>query len=512
MGKASQTEFSGLQRGAVLAVVTAMFAMLLTVFTPALPARADGCGGQGSFGCSDENNNGGGNGAGGGAGQGTLPGTGGGGSGGGGGGSNSNVRVDRVVPDPGTCPYRPEDGKSALGKDYYWAVIYKYGTKDSPPDPYYNWGNYTYTPGYGYLYSTEVLVGSQCLYPPRTYTTTQRCYISSTSSVWMKEPQSKLLATKTSTSGYSQGSTDYNACVNSNSRVKLGVAINEKGFYASQAYSLAQTATVEVAYTPNEVTGEIPPPKIIALSPVFQTAPKNATGSLHCSAGWQSPGVHHGDWTETPCSSQNSNNPSYLCSADPVLYNGRNFGMGTVVQSMRDGKDNELVWNQGVSGAGITVDSFKTTFKRSAQSAPWSKDLAANNNLIQLDVKNAAGAREAKALKPDGLTTRTFDGRVNTAYVMGFTATILTKQKNSLGNYVIDKNGQPVWVPQPTEISQVLGWTGTRTMTSVVIVETDASNGVMTATPTTITVPTSGLCSQTASLEFIRAIGDTVPN
>jgi hypothetical protein len=327
----------------------------------------------------------------------------------------------------------------------------------------------------------------------------------------MQEPQSKLLATKTSTSGYSQGSTDYNACMSSNSKVKLGVAINEKGFYASQAYSMAQIATIEVAYTADGLTGQIPPPKIIGLSGVFQTAPKNATGSLHCSAGWQSPGVHHGDWTETPCSSQNSKNPSYVCSADPVLYNGRNFGMGTVVQSMRDGKDNELVWNQGISGAGITVDpsKFKTTFKRSADSGPWDKNAPADYNLIQLDVKNGAGAREANALKSDGLNTRTFNGRVNTAYLMGFTAANMREQKDALGNFVM-KDGQRVWVPQSTDISQVLAWSGTRQMQSVVITEIDAANGTMTATPTTITVPTSGLCSQTASVEFIRAIGDTI--
>jgi hypothetical protein len=300
--------------------------------------------------------------------------------------------------------------------------------------------------------------------------------------------------------------------MSSNSKVKLGVAINEKGFYASQAYSMAQIATIEVAYTADGLTGQIPPPKIIGLSGVFQTAPKNATGSLHCSAGWQSPGVHHGDWTETPCSSQNSKNPSYVCSADPVLYNGHNFGMGTVIQSMRDGSDNELVWNQGVSGAGINVDpsKYSATFNRSAESGPWDKSLSANNNLIQLDVKNAAGARETKALKSDGLTTRTFAGRVNTAYLLGFTASNQIEKKDALGNVVKDKNGQPVWIPQATDITQVLAWAGTRTMTSVVIVETDASNGIMTATPTTITVPTSGLCSQTASVVFIRAIGDTI--
>jgi hypothetical protein len=187
--------------------------------------------------------------------------------------------------------------------------------------------------------------------------------------------------------------------------------------------------------------------------------------------------------------------------------------MGTVVQSMRDGSDNELVWNQGVSGAGINVDpsKYSATFKRSAESGPWDKSLSANNNLIQLDVKNAAGARETKALKSDGLTTRTFAGRVNTAYLLGFTASNQIEKKDALGNVVKDKNGQPVWIPQATDITQVLAWAGTRTMTSVVIVETDASNGIMTATPTTITVPTSGLCSQTASVVFIRAIGDIVP-
>jgi hypothetical protein len=502
MGKGSAHEFSGLQRGAVLAVVTAMLAMLLTVIMPSIPAYADGCGSQSDFGCDSSNSNGGNNGTGGSGGQGSNPGSGGNTGGGGGGGPvDPFMRVDRVVPDPGNCPYRAADGKSALGVDFYWTTLFEYGTKDTPPNNSYYWKFPVYTPGYGYLWEAEVLVGKTCLYPPMTYLTTQTCYVSSTSTVSMTMPQSKVVGSKTATSGYSQGSTDYNACRNSNSQVSLGLAINEQGFYVAKAYSMAQTATVEVAYTPDGLTGQIPAPKIIGLSGVYQTAPKNATGSLDC-VGWSSPGRIIGDWTETACSSQNSANPSYVCTADNMRYNGFDFGANAVVESMRDGSDNKLEFSQGISGSGITVHEKFTTFKRSADSGPWDASMSAKANLIQLDVLNAAGKREAKALQTSGLSTRSFDGQVNTAYLMGFTASDMIEKKDALG--------RTVWAPQTTDITQVLKWTGERTMQSVIITGHDTASGVMTTTATTVTVPTTGLCNQTASMYFIRAIGDSI--
>lgn len=506
MGKGSVYEFPGVQRGAVYVVVVAMLAMLLTVLIPALPAQADGCGGQSSFGCSDENNNGGSNGTGGGGGQGSNPGTGGGGSGGGG-PVDPFLRIDRVVPDPGNCPYRAADGKSALGVDFHWTTIFEYGTKDTPPNNYYYWGQPVYTPGYGYLYSTEVLLTHVCLYPPMTYLTSHTCYVSSTSTVNITQPRSGVIGTKTSTSGYAQGSMDYNACVSSNSRVSMGLSIVEKGFYTAQAYSMAQTATIEVAYTPDGLTGQIPAPKIIGLSGLYQTAPKNATGSLDC-IGWSSPGRVIGDWTESACSSQNSTTPSYICSADPVLINGRDFGTN-VVQAMKDGKDNTMQFRQSISGSNISVDDYSSKFERSKESAPWDANAPASYNLVEVDVQMPNKTWERNELQANGLTTKTYAGKYDMANLRGFQAGGHQKLLDKNGNVVI-KNGEPVWVPENTSISQILRWTGTRTMESAVITGHDTANGVMTTSPTTVTIPTTGTCEQTASIEFLRAIGDSV--
>lgn len=518
LGDSTQKSNSGATRVIVMGLVVALLAMLLTVVVAPSNALAAGCGSQSSFGCDSGSGGTGGNGSGSGGGAPLPPATGGGGSGGGG-GSNPDVRIDRVIPDPGVCPYRTADGKSAIGVDYQWATIYKYGTKDTPPDPYYYWGNPVYTPGYGYLYSTEVLLGHSCLYPPMTYLTTHTCYISSTSTVSMLKPAGGNFkpVTRTNTSGYSQGSMDYNACMNSNSEVELGVAISEKGFYTSKAYSLAQIATIEVAYTPDGITGQIPAPKIVGLSGVFQTAPKNATGSLHCLYGWESEGVDHGDWTETPCSSQNSTNPSYVCSSDAVLYNGYNFGKTPEVQSMRDGSDNKLEFNQSIKGDSINVEKEWTTFNRSADSSPWSSTLKENNNLVQLDVLTRNGTRLTKQFADHqglnrGLQSAKYDGILNTAFLLGFQASDKTPLIGKNGIEVKDSKGEPVWIDQPTKITQVVDWAGTRTMQSAIITSIDTRNGVMKATPITVTVPTTGTCSQTASITFIRAIGDTVPN
>lgn len=488
----------------MLAMVSTSFSVLVP--SAVSPAFASGCGGQGDFGCdtgtapAPGNNSPGGS-----TGSNPSPAppsTGGGGNTGGGGGNSApadpNTRVTRIY-DAGRCDVRG-DGKAAIARDVYTHKIYGYGPDEetSPPGGY-AWEYQGYSPGYGYSYTAWKSGRTECLYPPRTYFTDETCFISSTAVVDRVRPTKARLASKTTSSGYSYGSTDYNACVNSHSRAGVGVSIDDYGYYRSNAYSRAVIAKVEISITPNEVTGVTPGPKIVALSAPFITAPKAATASLDCNRGFSTPGVLLTNYTEEDCSSQNSKNPSYRCVANPVLFNISNdpkkellksFNAQNSIQFMRDGVPRKTVFGQSITGSSIKVNSYTTQFFRDKNSSPWDTRNGAvygwKGNIFQMRT-----SADGKSIFPEGAGTKSkvLKGKVNDTWTLANTA-------SNPG--------------QPTIVTQKVQWTGTRTIQSARITEVNGETGKISWVPTTVVVPTTGSCSQTASMEYVRAIGDVV--
>lgn len=493
------------RKAVVNAFMTAMLATTVTVFLPAIPAVANGgCGTQSAWGCEtgDGGNTPPSNGGGGG-GENTPPSTGGGGNTGGGGGNSApadpDIRVTRIN-DAGRCGVR-DDGKAAIARDVYTHKIYGYGPDEntSPPGGF-AWEYQGYSPGYGYSYTAWKSGRTECLYPPRTYLTTETCIISSTAVVDRVRPTSARLASRTTSSGYSYGSTDYNACVNSHSRAGVGVSIDDYGYYHSTAYSRAQIATVEISITPNEATGVTPGPKIVGLSAPFITAPKAATASLDCNRGFSTPGRLLTNYTEEACSSENSKSPSYQCVANPVLFDIsdnpkkpqlKSFNAQNSIQFMRDGQPRLTRFNQSITGASIKVNSYTTQFFRDAKSTPWDTRNGNAAGFAQGNFFQMRTSATGKSIFPEGagLKSKVFKGKVNDTWTLANTA-------SSVG--------------EPTIVTQKVQWTGTRTIQSATITEVNGETGKISWTPITVTVPTTGSCSQTASMEYVRAIGDVV--
>jgi len=480
----------------ILAGLTlALSASFLTpmVSTSLIPsAQAAGCGDASDFGCDSSG--------------GTAPGPGPVGTTppvqGGGGGSNNTGTVRpnldwRVVRGPdtagGSLRCVRDDGKAALSVDYYYKRVTALGESATVgPNLPGTWKFSSYFPGYGYYWDTFAYNHRVCLYPPRTYTTTAICVIKSFGSVDKVLPSRKNLDTDTAYSDYSRGApNDYNACVSSNSWARPSAPIGEWGIYHSTAVTTVRTATVEVAYTQNEETGVTPPRKIIDLSAPYELSPKTATASSDCAVPFATPARPVLDFTEGPCSEENSRNPSFRCVAPPVQFD-QSDGVGSRVgsnasnsmQFMRDGDPKFLRFNQSVTGSGITVNGYKTTFLRSG--TPWSSSKLYNNNFFELSRTDGGStilSREGGSKSP------TYSGRVNEVFHRGFSA---------------GESGAP------TLLSQKIDWSGTRTVTTATITGIDGRTGNMTWVASTAQVPTSGSCTQTATMEYIRAIGDAV--
>lgn len=484
-------------------LLAAVVSIGLTV-VPVAPALAAGCSsGQANFGC----------------GAGAAPPPAGGNSGSpapasppapsaGGGGTILPVTqtVDRRVPDPANnCPVR-DDGAAPLGADYIfdtqWASTTG-GPKDYPngsPSWIYQYS----TPNGTYFFQRTVFLHRNCLYPPRTYFTTAQCIISSTATINLLRSANfsgvRVIKQASASSGYTQGSTDYSACVNSNARVDPRATLTEYGYYTATAVSKAQTALVEVAYTPNDVTGVIPAPKIVSLSGVYNLTPVSTSGSLECS-GFFTPGSKNADFTETPCSDQNktSGGASYQCVQGQPLFDSTvgagsenliPFPASNSIQGLKDGNPKHIVFSQKPVGASITVNSYDTFFTRDASSTPWKSGVGPQGNLFTLNTKKTGINGHNIFNNTDGTKSPFTSGQANDVW-----ATSIEAGSSSA----------------PTKLTQVLQWKGTKTVNSVEITSIDVLSGKFTYTTKTIQVPTTGQCKQTVAINYVRTTGDYLP-
>lgn len=394
----------------------------------------------------------------------------------------------------GLCPPR-NDGKAALSTvitfaQHFWPV--KAGTR--PPGSgwvyQYKVGSYS---GTLEVFAKPQEISRRCLYPPRVYYTTVQCSIAYYVEISRTVPNPRGFGISTGRTGYGEGSYNYNACVNSKGFASVNSPVTEYGYYIVQAWQRAANARVEIAYTPNEVTGAMPGPKIVSLSPAFTTTKRTlATASLDCKNQFRTPGLSGiTDWTEAPCSSGPGS--SFTCSPQPVLFDtadgsGRSLQSfsGNSAQFTRDGKAREIVFNQTVSGSRIVVQTQKTRFLRGSASTPWSTSSLYNNNLFELSDSKTG---ESILSQESGTKSGIYNGNKKNVWTRGYAAS---------------DSGRP------TTLTQKVDWTGLRTITSANITSVNPNTNQVGFTYVTRQVPTSGVCNQSATLDYVRSIGDVV--
>lgn len=387
----------------------------------------------------------------------------------------------------GFCPTR-DDGKDAYGYYLYFTRLHHNWEHNYPPDDsgwYYNGFIRAGSHGFHAFEKLVMTGGPNCLYPPRTRIDTVPCYISTTIQLNQLAPTSRTVATKTRDSGYTAGSSDYSACVNSNSRVSFGSGLPEYGYYEIGNSSWIQNVSVEVALGVDPMLGYVPAPKIIGWAPAYNTGYRaSSTASLHCSTGFESPGVWRSDWTDKPCI-----NVSYMCPTVDPKVEASDVGVTSSMKSfkgsiemMRDGKTRELRFGLGkIHGSNLTVLTEKTRFLRAG--TPWDNSKTYNKNLFELNTSDKSGSMLAYE---NGSATAWKSGKINSAFTR---------------SYYASEYGDP------TRITQEVFWTGTVLVRSGVVNSVDPVTGGIDYTPHYISVPTSGLCSQTASINYVRAIG-----
>lgn len=422
----------------------------------------------------------------------------------GGGGTPSNLRIDRRVPDAANnCPVR-DDGRAALGADYIFKT--EYTISYSGPEEFQgiNGWIYDYAANNGtYFFHRETFLQRNCLYPSRTTTVVYQCVIRSDAQIWMVVPTSKSLGTATGYSGWNAGSNDIAGCQNSHSRVNIYTPIVEDGYYEARAVTTSQNITVEVPITANDVTGAFDAPKVVGHSGIYAGVPRFSSASLDCANGPKSPGILLIDYSGTRCSSENSTTPLYQCTAEPVKveFQGETgTAVGNQFQAMKDNRWQRLEFNQSVSGAGITVNKLSTRYERSALSTPWDTSLSANDNLFHL-YKNKDDKKSM------------FDGNDGTKTQWGAAPwnTIWTSSNQASDGPVINPDGSKSTKPEDVEregttITQRIRWEGTRTTTVFAVTSVDPMSGTLGFTPFTTQVPTAGDCTDSAKINYQRAM------
>lgn len=482
---------TGLNRVTSMALALPLVVVGFIVATP-IASQASGCSGSQICGGTSGGGGGGqgGGNQGGGSSSGGSNGSGGGNQGGGSGGGNSKPPKDphaytirSTVMAAEQCGVR-NDGMKAKAIDWTYTKKFKHGgdPKDNAyPDSSYEWHYYKKS-GDKYLYWREAYVSKKCLYPSRIKITQMKCSIQYSVAVDKLLPNSKRLGKATRNTGYKENSKNYAACKSSKGSVSIALPVTEYGYYSVKTWQRAQNVTVETAITKDEVTGKKAKPKIIAVSPAFNTAPKQGmTGSLDCKAGWRSPGVKASKyWTDDNC--QGDISSSYVCQAPSVKVDGRAVKENDFIQLMRDGKPKSVVWNQVIKGNNVKVKSQRSQIQRTG--SPWVK--TSNSNRYVFDLSKSKNGSPMN-LGSAGKATSWSNGKLNTVWARGYTA-------SNPGS--------------KTKLSQRIEWKGTKKVRSVSITSINPNTGKISTTPKTVTVPTSGSCSQSVNIEYLRTIGD----
>lgn len=389
---------------------------------------------------------------------------------------------------PDKCSVRGDGAKPVVLKIAY-REIYKNTAEKTPPSTH-AWKYEGFFPMSGakpHSWSRYAHQSSTCLYGSAFVTKTVTCNISNSVSLNKIRPNAKTLKAVTKKTGFKEGSKNYNSCLSSVGGVSVSVPVTEYGTYSTSTWKRAQTMTVKLPVTANQYTGTFDKMEVVNVSPAFNTAPrKGMTGSLDCKNGWKSPAIAQPKyWTDEGCEGNYAT--SYRCDAPGVKVDVSNTGKARSMKTMNsgilellnDGKPRLIDFNQKISGANIKINSTSSRFTRSG--SPWDSSLSLNKNL--LEISNTA---KGNSIWKDSGSTAWVSGNRGDIYLSSI-------QASNPGSH--------------TKLTHELKWTGTKKQSSVKIVEINADTGSVITQGTTVTVPTSGSCSQSVNLKYLRVVG-----
>lgn len=438
--------------------------------------------------------------------DGTQPPTGGGsnqnGNGGNGGGSGGGGGSGDVVDDgstwqiyyskswTSTCSVR-SDGAKPVRLKLAYKQIYKNTALKEKPDQY-TWKYEGYFPMSGakpHSWSRFAFQYEKCLYASAYVTKTLTCNINASVSLNMRAPEKKVLMQRTGKTGYKENSASYENCKKSVGDVMAGMTPERYGFYDTYTWKRAQQMTIKVPVTKNEYTGSYDKLKVEGVSPAYNTSPRlGMTLSLDCKNDYSIPGIMLAKfWSESAC--EGNKVTSYVCSAPNVMVNVADTGKSARMKSVKNGQTLELLndgkarlikFDQKITGNNIKINSYQHRYLRSG--SPWDSSMSLNKNLVELS-KTTTG----KSIWKNSGETAWATGKGGNIYLTSI-------QASNPGS--------------STKLTHEVKWTGTKTIESVRIDSINAETGKINLKPVTIKVPTSGSCSQTVNLKYIRTIGD----
>ncbi len=413
---------------------------------------------------------------------------------------NPNLVVEWYV--GASCGSKVIDGKTYYGTPRQFYAITKVlmgnstvDDSEHPPNYGKDWYIFDINSAGQITWIGKVAKGPQeCIYPTVNITRAdQTCSIYAQIQVRMTSPKRKDEPVVTAYTPYREGSKDWNSCASSRSRAfvaSTSKAITEYGYYELHGKERYVNMNKKITSVTNPVTGAVTRTEEITLGTPYTPRGWHLinTLSMDCKNGARTPGVMQNDWTEAPCQGTGSGK-SHVCKADPIQYDtsdGTGTSMTSVgtkkIQFLRDGKARKMVFNQSIVGPTVTVNSYKTKFLRSSDSTPWDSSKAYNKNLFSL---TKDGSTNNILNAGNGTSSPTYSGRANTVFAQGY--------------YASEQNA-------PTKITQQINWTGTRTIQSVKI-DGMSSNGQIMLSKITVKVPTSGVCTNTGTIDYVRAIG-----
>jgi hypothetical protein len=359
------------------------------------------------------------------------------------------------------------------------------------------WRFSAYFPGYG-AHWTRVTPSPQmnCIYPPTYKLVTQECVLGTNARFDEIRPSPDLLAQGSGSSGYNQGNPDPARCAASRSHVALGANIIRYSYVEGTAVSQAVTHTFKIYLEADPRTGAVPATEIVGTVGPYNLPAKRNSASITCK-GSSIPGDDkERDFTEASCSKEKTSSPSYVCNANPVLYDVASVGEKERMQSFpgdvfdpystweSGNPGRKIMFNQNPSGEGITVNSFSTSYEVTSTTP---------GQYFQLGLVGSNG----KIDKEDILVKQ--DAEVGT-YSTG-DATYQGKRDtvNIIVNGVSTDNGS-------LSITQILKWSGTKRVQTIHVTGLNPITGDITYTLGTADVPTSGVCRSTAQIGVIHAI------
>lgn len=340
----------------------------------------------------------------------------------------------------------------------------------------------------GHIWSSPELIGWDCKWSPQYIDRPDTCHVSFEVSLRKTAPNSKVVGGATRGTGYTPGSSNLSACRNSSANVSASVDVKEYGFYRTYTRQKYQRVVVRYYLTADGATGAKPADRIVGWDGVRTSAwYEGMNASLDCKNGWKNPGVSQPQyWTDANCMNLAGNFPQ--CTTPNPTINISENGRGSskksaksTVQLDNDGVSRALTFNQRVTGSGVKVNSYSTKFTRSG--SPWYNHLDKGKNLVELE-----SSQNGATIMQTHNSSKKFSGNRDTIWVSGYSA-----------------SGPGASM----KVSQVLDWTGTRKMTSVRVTGFNPATGAIITKPISVNVPTSGACTQTASLQFLRSVGDS---